>query len=251
MDIKLKEYKNFTNPIINNIIRNFYITNGDKLAHSSFDILFNPQTLTNEQWNKVGALANITDQQITEIENEIKAVDNYNTSVQAYNNDLIKLAKDILFQLNNANLIKYLNKEANTERPDYTWWHYNPCNQNIKELVKAAKQRIAWRENVKKQEEASKNIINEAIKYCFDNNKKIGEDFTVDNCIDIANEIAYEKAKQELMQNNEYIDFNGQNCDGPCKGWDMIERRCECGNRRVSFCCEGGFKRPIVYGEAY
>lgn len=29
--------------------------------------------------------------------------------------------------------------------------------------------------------------------------------------------------------------FDGQNCPGPCRGWDGKSRRCECGNRRVYF----------------
>lgn len=28
-------------------------------------------------------------------------------------------------------------------------------------------------------------------------------------------------------------DFAGKNCDGPCRGWDGVSRRCDCGNRRV------------------
>jgi len=31
-----------------------------------------------------------------------------------------------------------------------------------------------------------------------------------------------------------YIDFDGNNCDD-CVGWDGRSRRCECGNRRVSW----------------
>ena len=35
-----------------------------------------------------------------------------------------------------------------------------------------------------------------------------------------------------------YIDFDGSTCDEcdnetPCAGWNMIDRRCECGNNRV------------------
>lgn len=33
----------------------------------------------------------------------------------------------------------------------------------------------------------------------------------------------------------DFIDFDGQNCEDPCAGWDGESRRCECGNRRVSF----------------
>lgn len=49
-----------------------------------------------------------------------------------------------------------------------------------------------------------------------------------------------------------FIDFDGQNCAGPCEGWDGMSRRCECGNRRVSFTtskdADGNWS---AYAEAY
>lgn len=57
--------------------------------------------------------------------------------------------------------------------------------------------------------------------------------------------------------NNYYVkDFNGKNCndwgDNECPGWNMNERRCDCGNRRVSIEIEknddGTFN---VWAEAY
>ena len=46
-----------------------------------------------------------------------------------------------------------------------------------------------------------------------------------------------------------YIPFNGQNCDefeSGCLGWNGVDRRCSCGNRRVYWVIEGGW----AYGEA-
>ena len=46
-----------------------------------------------------------------------------------------------------------------------------------------------------------------------------------------------------------FIDFDG--CNDPmdlgCRGWNGIDRRCDCGNRRVSWVVEGGY----AYGEAH
>ena len=45
----------------------------------------------------------------------------------------------------------------------------------------------------------------------------------------------------EMMENLDTVDFDGQNCadawdEGEnCDGWDGNDRRCECGNRRVSW----------------
>lgn len=42
-----------------------------------------------------------------------------------------------------------------------------------------------------------------------------------------------------LLKNDDYIDFDGQNCedasDDVCIGWDGNDRRCSCGNRRVGW----------------
>lgn len=43
----------------------------------------------------------------------------------------------------------------------------------------------------------------------------------------------------KLIANSKTIEFNGWNCDefddNECDGWDGNDRRCECGNRRVSW----------------
>lgn len=42
-------------------------------------------------------------------------------------------------------------------------------------------------------------------------------------------------------------DFDGKNCED-CPGWDGKSKRCECGNRRVSWVL--GFDGKSIYGEA-
>lgn len=50
---------------------------------------------------------------------------------------------------------------------------------------------------------------------------------------------------------NDFIDFTGNNCDD-CVGWYGHSRRCECGNRRVSWIIDkqddGSF---LAFAEAY
>jgi len=41
-------------------------------------------------------------------------------------------------------------------------------------------------------------------------------------------------AKQHAEEHG-FIEFDGFNCDDDCMGWDGEERRCHCGNRRVSW----------------
>jgi hypothetical protein len=47
-----------------------------------------------------------------------------------------------------------------------------------------------------------------------------------------------EAAAIEYAEENGLIEFDGMNCNdygSQCFGWDGTDRRCECGNRRVSW----------------
>lgn len=48
-------------------------------------------------------------------------------------------------------------------------------------------------------------------------------------------ELAAEKKSLQMLETGETIEFEGQNCEIECDGWDGSHRRCECGNRRVSW----------------
>lgn len=70
---------------------------------------------------------------------------------------------------------------------------------------------------------------------------------------EIRHSLMLEKLKEDAP-----FDFNGNNCSEtdaswnngvPCDGWDGINRRCNCGNRRVSW--ELSDCKTYVYGQAY
>ncbi len=111
-------------------------------------------------------------------------------------------------------------------------------------------------EQQKKQLEAEKTeLINQAIKYCLDNGRQFGDGLSVENAIQIANDIAFNKEVKrcEAQAGDEYIDFEGQNCEDPCAGWNPSERRCQCGNRRVSWeeNWNADFRNMSIYPAAY
>ena len=55
----------------------------------------------------------------------------------------------------------------------------------------------------------------------------------------------------ESIKKSGSISFNGDdNCEN-CSGWDGESRRCDCGNRRVSWSYDGGIDNMYIYGEAY
>jgi hypothetical protein len=96
--------------------------------------------------------------------------------------------------------------------------------------------------------------LNDAIKYLLENGKVFGEDFTVETAIDVANEYSFDVAvsKREIQIGEGFIDFAGQNCEDECEGWNPSNRRCQCGNRRVSWTSYyHSFKSPSVLAEAW
>lgn len=78
-----------------------------------------------------------------------------------------------------------------------------------------------------------------------------GKDFTTENATQVAEDMAFNKEVEKRIKDGGYFEFNGQNCDGPCSGWDGVSHRCDCGNRRVYWQSDGGFKDIYIYGEAY
>jgi hypothetical protein len=105
----------------------------------------------------------------------------------------------------------------------------------------------------------SKNIMeyrDKAVCWLIAKGKSYGKDFTADTAVSVADEIAYKeevsrRADPVLVDN--WHDFYGNNCDGPCKGWNGVGHRCQCGNRRVSWTQDYGhtFEHPAVVAEAY
>lgn len=100
------------------------------------------------------------------------------------------------------------------------------------------------------------NNRDEAVKWLLGKGKVYGTDFTADNALETANEVAFEEKKAqeiESIKKTGFIDFCGSdNCEG-CLGWNGEDRRCDCGNRRVDWTRDWQFdyKDPQIYGEAY
>ena len=124
-----------------------------------------------------------------------------------------------------------------------------------RERIQMEKEEREKRAELQKQQELEKfNLANEAIAYCLSNGRKFGDGLLVETAIAIANDIAFKKEvdRRELEIGDDYIDFSGQNCEDECAGWNPKDRRCECGNRRVSWTDEySDFKNMSIYAEAY
>ena len=105
-------------------------------------------------------------------------------------------------------------------------------------MAKEKADKEAQAERLKQIESEKNNLVNEAIAYCISNGRIFGNDgFNVDSAISIANDIAFQKEviRREAEIGDDFIDFSGQNCEDECAGWNPQDRRCQCGNRRVSW----------------
>lgn len=65
----------------------------------------------------------------------------------------------------------------------------------------------------------------------------------------------FERLVKEKLSTDEIFEFEGQNCgewqedDVGCNGWNGIDRRCECGNRRVAWVLSDC--KTYIYAEAW
>lgn len=131
----------------------------------------------------------------------------------------------------------------------YTQTWYDQQDRRIQELDEKEKQ-----EKLMKQRELEKtDLLNKAIEFCLNNGLQFGIHFSTENAISVANDVAFKKQvevhKSEI--GNGYIYFSGQNCEDECSGWNPMDNRCQCGNRRVAWATVSDFRDMEIYAEAY
>lgn len=103
---------------------------------------------------------------------------------------------------------------------------------------------------------ANSRKVEKAILYLQDKGLKFCVDFGIDNCVEKANQVALDLEIKRLVDEGEYISFNGDDYCEDCAGWlpDELSSRCQCGNRRVSFDWDWDgldFEHLYVYAVAY
>lgn len=162
------------------------------------------------------------------------------------------------FGMSKSKLEKEQSLQKTYERLQTASWSYN----NIKSTYETRERMIKEKEEKAQKEQANIELnqrkvetLNKAIKFLLENGKIFGEEFTTENAHSVANELAFqlEINRREAQIGKEYIDFSGQNCKEECAGWNPSERRCQCGNRRVTW-TEGyysTFENMEIYAEAW
>ena len=208
---KVQEFVKFTNPLILNVIRGFYLSNDRDLCHSSFSCDMSWQGITTEvQLGVVAKLANITDEQLVEIEAEIDLVVNQNKIIQTENKTIIDDAVQVLKSLNNGLLSKYLDKNVDLPRPDYTrWYRYEfVVPGTVRRYVESAKIAIETYHKKLKAVEDKKVLTGEAVEYLISIGKRCGLDFNFENALNLANDYAGQREFERIMSLNPDVDYS-------------------------------------------
>lgn len=90
-----------------------------------------------------------------------------------------------------------------------------------------------------------------AICWLIDKGYKYGVDFNSEDAVDVSDQLAFDE-EVSIRKGPEggptWYDFDGNNCDRPCLGWNGVDHRCQCGNRRVSWVQDEchTFERPVI-----
>jgi hypothetical protein len=161
--------------------------------------------------------------------------------------DMLSLAKELYGK--DSLQVKYITKNSPSFSIPYDF------RISVEERVKKAQEERLKKEQAVTAEKEKNQLTTEAIIWLSARGKTLGIDYTLENAILIADDIAYQEEiiRMKRSLNGNTMEFDGQNCDGPCSGWDGESNRCSCGNRRV--CWTQGyshsFKSPEVRAEAH
>jgi hypothetical protein len=144
-------------------------------------------------------------------------------------------------------LLGRLNEQCNSE-----YW--------VKRKFEDEDRRIADEQKKKEQDEQKREREAAAIKYqqeaviwLQERGKVLGTDFTLEDAVGQAEEIAFSEEVARRLNSGGPFSFSGDDfCEG-CDGWDGVSRRCACGNRRVGWTAADWhtFKEPSIYAEAF
>ena len=126
-------------------------------------------------------------------------------------------------------------------------------SESMKNERKRHEEESKKKEFDQRREAESKAYLTKCIAYLLENGIKADDPMML-LPIKSAEEMEFERLTAERIEEikkSGSIDFQGDdNCEN-CDGWDGESRRCECGNRRVSWAYLGKIGSMYVYGEAW
>ena len=200
--------------------------------------------------DKPDDLSKVTDEMLNEWETEYKECNKANEELKA---DLLRSKEHILTSASllfghTSNVVIYLKKQRIN----------SPSRLNFNDFrlkVSKAKDAEASRVKEMKLEMSKEELTVKAIKWLTERGYSFGEDFSISNAITFANKTAFsneiEMEVHVIVENNDFIKFQGGNHCGDCKGWDGVSTYCQCGAHRVEWKSDETddfFLNPNIYG---
>ena len=146
-----------------------------------------------------------------------------------------------------SNVVRYINKQK-IPKP------FVRSFRDVKNIILKAREQEQKRLKEIEFKQGKNILIEKAVNYLIEDGLKLSIDFTIDDAISRANNISFIKEVSKRQQEGGYFSFSGDDSCEDCIGWDGVSRRCECGNRRVSWESHGDdnfFLDPYIFGEAY
>ena len=152
-----------------------------------------------------------------------------------------------------SNPAKYIAKQT----PEYLMqdWSARHFDEQVTKHIPDARRILANRAAEAERKAGRDLVLQEAIGFLVIRGKVIGTDFSLENAVQRANDVAYteEVARRlvELEMHGGWISFHGDESCETCNGWDGVSDRCDCGNRRVYWATTDGhsFQHPSICPE--
>lgn len=184
----------------------------------------------------------ITPEQIAKYKEE---TDVYNAHANEKNKTLISAHKELIAKAENLygenhKTVKYIRAASPALWVIVNW---NDFVNTFQSLI----DKINQEELKNKNDEEKKQYLQDAIVWLQERGKTLGTDFTLDSAVYEANRIAVDEAIKKMNKYGVYHSFGGDDNCVNCEGWNGIDKRCECGNRRLYWDHEGDFKNMHIY----
>ncbi len=208
---------------------------------------------TKNQWlNDNEKLLSITDDEWKSIKDEAIRVDEENKKVTQVRQNMMSVAKKLMREIFpiNDKVIKYIDKQRIPWRNHSYYMDSYNTSQN---KVAALKEQQVDKERLAESKKKADAVTEEAIVWLTAKGKKLGVDFNIVNAIETADQIAFDEEINKLIKSGDIFAFSGKDDCEDCAGWNGIDRRCNCGNRRVEWEWGHGhsFKEPRAVAVAY
>lgn len=223
-----------------------------------------------EPWtwnNKTQDFDGLTWESLGEFRTKIEAYHKERKLYDAKYNEILDTAVDTLKSMGFPTSYREKDKKSRSRSPKYIQVQLRYMLSKFIEYYPAVSFYLSSKEDcLKKRAEKKDREVkanwelqrrDKAIQFLISKGKIYGTDFTAENALSIAEDIAYEeevaREVERIKKEDLLISFSGDDYCEECAGWDGVSRRCECGNRRVYWekCWNFDYENPTIVATAW